>query len=415
MLSTFFRIPRRGFVAASLAAGASAAGRRAWSGGPAPRREVPWLAEVQSHPQLVHKAGPDLRPLLIDEQGRPITTRAAWQRKCAEIRRFWLDFLGIDKLARPAVPALTVLDEQRSEGIIRQQVRYQAEPGLSAEAYLLKPARIESRLPGVVVLHSTDPATIRQSAGLIARPGREFGPELACRGCVTFCPRCFLWPNDLEPAAQKSLDYAGRTKLFQARHPGCKGMAKMLFDAQVATDILAALPEVDPQRLGAVGHSLGAKEVLYLAAFDERIRAAVSSEGGIGTACRIGMPPGTWATPSTAPVSAASSTSCWPWRRRGRFCCWGAAPPTATAVGLLSRPPYRSIACTAARPTWDSSSTRKGTPSRPKPNSGWRSGSPPISKPPASGGRLLPLRPCGRPSPVPKSLLRSSGLFCGHR
>ena len=37
------------------------------------------------------------------------------------------------------------------------------------------------------------------------------------------------------------------------------------------------------QRMGAVGHSLGAKETLYLAAFDERVKATVSSEGGIGT------------------------------------------------------------------------------------------------------------------------------------
>jgi hypothetical protein len=60
-------------------------------------------------------------------------------------------------------------------------------------------------------------------------------------------------------------------------------MARMLLDAQVAVDLLADRDDVDPKRIGAVGHSLGAKEVLYLAALDERIRATVSSEGGIGT------------------------------------------------------------------------------------------------------------------------------------
>ena len=50
----------------------------------------------------------------------------------------------------------------------------------------------------------------------------------------------------------------------------------------VALDILAGRPEVDPERIGAVGHSLGAKEVLYLAALDGRVRATVSSEGGVG-------------------------------------------------------------------------------------------------------------------------------------
>jgi hypothetical protein len=59
-------------------------------------------------------------------------------------------------------------------------------------------------------------------------------------------------------------------------------MAKMLYDGRRALDVLAAMPEVDPQRLGAAGHSLGAKEALYLAAFDQRVKAAVASEGGIG-------------------------------------------------------------------------------------------------------------------------------------
>jgi pimeloyl-ACP methyl ester carboxylesterase len=61
-------------------------------------------------------------------------------------------------------------------------------------------------------------------------------------------------------------------------------MEKMRFDAVRALDALEAQPGVDRKRLGAIGHSLGAKEVLYLAAFDPRVRAAVSSEGGIGMA-----------------------------------------------------------------------------------------------------------------------------------
>ena len=59
------------------------------------------------------------------------------------------------------------------------------------------------------------------------------------------------------------------------------GMATMLADGMRAVDILAALPDVDPERIGAIGHSLGAKEVLYLMAFDDRVKAGVSSEGGI--------------------------------------------------------------------------------------------------------------------------------------
>jgi pimeloyl-ACP methyl ester carboxylesterase len=75
-----------------------------------------------------------------------------------------------------------------------------------------------------------------------------------------------------------------RVSEHRHRHRGACGMAKMLYDGLRAVDLLASLPEVDAQRIGAAGHSLGGKEALYLAAFDDRVKAAVASEAGIGTA-----------------------------------------------------------------------------------------------------------------------------------
>ena len=53
----------------------------------------------------------------------------------------------------------------------------------------------------------------------------------------------------------------------------------------IMTEFITSILEIEKQ-LGpfefAIGHSLGAKEALYLAAFDERIKAAAASEGGIG-------------------------------------------------------------------------------------------------------------------------------------
>jgi hypothetical protein len=172
---------------------------------------------------------------------------------------------------------LTVLEEDREGDVVRQRVRYEVEPGLPTEAYLLRPAApAESKRPGVVVFHSTVDHSIHQPAGVKGEAAKAFGLHLAQRGFVTFCPRNFLWPTNDRLAAR---DEAAQ---FLQRQPGRLGMAKMLYDGQVALDILASQPDVDPERLGAVGHSLGAKEVLYLAAFDERVKATVSSEGGIG-------------------------------------------------------------------------------------------------------------------------------------
>jgi predicted esterase len=238
--------------------------------------DVPWLGEVQRRPETLPADAPRLPPLLVDESGARIATLAAWQKKREATRRWWLDFLRPLDVSRETPPSLEVVGEARTGGVVRQLVRYTVEPGLLTEAYLLKPAVAAGRRPGVAVFHQTTSCSIRESAGVEGRSELAFGLELARRGFVALCPRNFLWPDNRTIAIPQEM------KRFQARHPKSLGMAKMLFDALRAVDLLAAMAEVDPQRIGAVGHSLGAKEVLYLAAFDERVRATVSSDGGIG-------------------------------------------------------------------------------------------------------------------------------------
>lgn len=240
-------------------------------------REVPWLAEIQRRPERLPANTPQLSPLLTGDDGRAITTLAAWREKREKLRRWWLGFLKPLRVDRRGPPRVDVVSEDRPEGAVRQLVRYEVEPGLPVEAYLIRPANLKPRAPGVVVLHSTVKESIRQPAGVEGKAEKPFGLYLAQRGCVTICPRNYLWPETTRLVTDAPV------KELNQRHPGSKGMAKMLFDAVVAVDILAAMPEVDPKRLGTIGHSLGAKEVLYLAAFDERVRVAVSSEGGIGT------------------------------------------------------------------------------------------------------------------------------------
>jgi dienelactone hydrolase len=236
------------------------------------------LEGLQTPPAALPEGTTRPAPLLFDTQHQPITTAEGWAARRELIRDAWAAYLGMIQAPRNA-PTLTVLEEDRPEGAIRQLVRYEAEPGLPVEAYLLRPADpapAGTLRPGVVVLHATTPDTIRQPAGLASTPEKHIGLHLARRGYVTFCPKNFLW----QYGSARNLNEA--VAWLNERRPRVTGMSKMLFDALRAVDALAALPDVDPNRLGAIGHSLGAKEVLYLAAFDERIRATVSSEGGIG-------------------------------------------------------------------------------------------------------------------------------------
>lgn len=196
---------------------------------------------------------------------------------CQEsLRRWWLHLLG----AFPARVALDV-EIQTVEELPdhrRILISYTTEDDARTEAYLLEPfAGKADGHPAAVVFHATTDAHIRQPVGLASAPTRHLGLALVRRGFLVLCPKCFIY------------GYRGKTWLesvAELEHvaPGLCGMGKMLWDGMRAVDVLMERSDVLPGAVAAVGHSLGAKETLYLAAFDERVRAAVASEGGIALA-----------------------------------------------------------------------------------------------------------------------------------
>jgi hypothetical protein len=187
----------------------------------------------------------------------------------------WLDYLGALE-PNPETPVLRVLKEDKPEGMVRQYVEYEGEPEIMVRGYLIKPGRIHTPLPGIVAMHSTSDNQMLGIAGVEEGRIVPFGYRLAKQGFVVFCPQCFLWHDRGERT------YEQQVARFMDRHPGSKGMAKMLFDAQRAVDVLVSLAAVDETRIGCMGHSLGAKEALYLGAFDDRVKVIVSNEGGVG-------------------------------------------------------------------------------------------------------------------------------------
>ncbi len=256
----------------------------AWSSGTgqtraASLRGVPWLPEVQRPPALVPPLPRPLRPLTLTPGSQGLLTRQAWQQLRPRIQRRWQELLGRLECPVPK-PHFRVLQEDKVQGCLRQLIRYEVEPGQCVEAYLLQPlGTMEEKLPGAVVFHSTVSYTIRQPAGLEGPREKHIGLQLAQRGWVALCPRCFLWQEK-----SPSEPYTAAVARLRKRHPRASGMAKMLWDGRRALDLLESLPQVDAERLAAVGHSLGAKQALYLAAFDSRVQAAVASEGGLGIA-----------------------------------------------------------------------------------------------------------------------------------
>src|SRR5205823_3962381 len=57
------------------------------------------------------------------------------------------------------------------------------------------------------------------------------------------------------------------------------GTMKAIWDNIRAVDLLQELPEVDAERIGCIGHSLGGHNTMFTAAFEPRLRVLVSSCG----------------------------------------------------------------------------------------------------------------------------------------
>jgi dienelactone hydrolase len=201
---------------------------------------------------------------------------AEWKTKRGELRAEWEKVLG-------KFPAVRVPLDAKLEAVddfptyTRRKVSYAIEDGVREDAVLFVPKPVPSKAPAVVVFHPTLKAHYAQVAGYdTSVPDKLMGPQLAERGYIVVCPRCFIFDDDA--------DYKGNVAKMQARHPDWLGSTRMTWDGIRAVDFLESLPEVDRERIGAIGHSLGAKEALYAAAFDERVKAAVSCEGGVGLA-----------------------------------------------------------------------------------------------------------------------------------
>ena len=211
------------------------------------------------------------------------STTAEWEKHRAKWWAGWIKYLGPmvsvrekDKKYEP--PVFEVLEEVKLDGIVRKKILYTTEPGQKVRAYLMLPEKIESPRPAVVVFHGTNQYSYHQTAGVFDTGVRATGYHLARKGYVAICPQNSIWPCSDEIQTK----YREVTQEFRKRNPNNWGMARMILDAQIAVDILVSLKEVDPQRIGCTGHSLGGKQALYLPAFDERVYCTVSSEGGIG-------------------------------------------------------------------------------------------------------------------------------------
>jgi dienelactone hydrolase len=164
--------------------------------------------------------------------------------------------------------------------LVRRKVAYHTDSvEQRVSAYLFLPpatkgdAAGDRRRPAILCLHQTVAFGKDEPAGLGMNENLRYALHLASRGYVTLAPD---YPSfgeyeyDFGTAEERSHP-AGGTYL--------SGTMKAIYDNIRAVDLLQSLPEVDRERIGCIGHSLGGHNTMFTAAFEPRIKAMVSNCG----------------------------------------------------------------------------------------------------------------------------------------
>ena len=200
-----------------------------------------------------------------------------WHKRRELLRKRFLELIGDGEKPDKPPPDLKILETVTVDGVyVRKLISYRVEADERAEAYLGVPLELDGPAPAVVALHGTGVEGKDITAGFVDRPGHRGTGHidlLARRGYVVIGPDHFNMGKRLPP------DGTYHTDVLYERHPGWSAPGKIVYDAAIAIDVLQSLNEVDPERIGALGHSLGGMASFYLAAYDGRIKAAATVDG----------------------------------------------------------------------------------------------------------------------------------------
>jgi len=216
-----------------------------------------------------------------------IRSPEAWMEKRQSVKGRFLALLRDE--AAPDAPCDFQVEVEREwdgGGFRIQYISYQVEADERAHAYLAIPdgARPDGGYPGVVCVHGTTNWGARRTLGLPPEPGDphaaklsaglDYARQLVRRGYATISPEHFC------AAARLPEEGPYETAAFYRKHPDWSAVGKYAYDSRIACSVLAARPEVDANRLGVTGHSLGGHGSIWLAAYDDRIRCAAPSCSG---------------------------------------------------------------------------------------------------------------------------------------
>ncbi|QDT48616.1 Dienelactone hydrolase family protein [Symmachiella dynata] len=168
------------------------------------------------------------------------------------------------------------------DGFTIQSVFYDSQPGDQVPAFLLIPdqTNADHPAPAVAVWHQhAGQYHLGKSepAGLAGNPMHHTGASLARAGYVVLCPDALCFEERRDPTGKLKDGQFERFEFLRYVVDG-KCMAwKNILDMKRAIDFLVSRPEVNPDKIGCYGHSMGSTHTWLVGPWEERIKCLVAN------------------------------------------------------------------------------------------------------------------------------------------
>ncbi len=259
------------------------------------------------HPFIQRQA--DAQPMSLSYLAQDWPNASEW---AAAGRAKMAELLAYDP--QPCPPNAQVLESVQRPGFVRHLIRFNVTADRTTDAYLLVPDGLNGPAPTIMALHdhggfyyygkekscqTENIAPIMWEFANRSYGGQFFGDELARQGFVVFVPDAFYFGSQRLSVDHLALDFADElngltpdTDEYVAKFNALANqhetlVAKTLFTSgttwpgvlfqgdRAALDYLVTRPEVDQERIGCAGLSIGGFRSAHLFGLDPRIKAGV--------------------------------------------------------------------------------------------------------------------------------------------
>jgi len=203
-----------------------------------------------------------------------IDTLEAWEAKRDDYQQKLREMLGLDPWPEKTDLKATTTGTIERDGIVVEKIHFQSRPGLYVTANLYRPAKVDGKLPAVLYVCGH---------GRVKKDGISYGNKthyqhhgawFARNGfvCLTLDS---LQLGEIEGKHRGPYDDSGQWWVNRGYTPA----GVEAWNCVRAIDLLQSRDDVNADKIGVTGRSGGGAYSWYIAAIDDRIKAAVPVAG----------------------------------------------------------------------------------------------------------------------------------------